>query len=192
MGLRGRTQLTNYQLFFVTTTCEDFLPLIEPQDVKDILVNSLLFCNAKYNAEIVAYALMPEHIHLIIHFKAGNQLSQYMQSFKRFTSRKTLDYWAQHQSGLLKKLKYWDRGLLGYKIWQDRFHDVTLYSLKICWTKLNYINNNPVKAGLCDKAEDYPYSSGAFYNGMPDTKIPLTHMKDINLDFVRVHFRAAS
>ena len=31
------------------------------------------------------------------------------------------------------------------------------------WTKLNYIHNNPVKAGLVSKAEDYKYSSARNY-----------------------------
>lgn len=179
MGLRGRTQSTSYKLFFVTTTCNDFLPLLEPQAVKEILVKSLLFCNEKYNAAIVAYALMPEHIHLMIYFKNNSRLSEYMHSFKRFTSREILEYWKTHQPELLKKLEYWHRGM-GHKIWQDRFHDLALYSPQVCYAKLNYINNNPVKAGLCEKTEDYEYSSGAFYAGMPDTKFPVIHLKDID------------
>ena len=30
--------------------------------------------------------------------------------------------------------------------------------------KLEYIHNNPIRAGLCKEAEDYKYSSARFYN----------------------------
>ncbi len=44
------------------------------------------------------------------------------------------------------------------KIWQSKF------DLRIpndCWKVLNYIHQNPVKAQLCEKAEDYPWSSAS-------------------------------
>ena len=31
------------------------------------------------------------------------------------------------------------------------------------WQKLNYIHNNPIRAGMVNKAEDYVYSSAADY-----------------------------
>ena len=39
------------------------------------------------------------------------------------------------------------------------------YSNKFIEQKLNYIHQNPVKAGIVDKAEDYVYSSARNYAG---------------------------
>lgn len=45
----------------------------------------------------------------------------------------------------------------------SRFHDEAIRDEKMFWTKLNYIHNNPVEAGLAKRIEDYIYSSAANY-----------------------------
>ena len=49
------------------------------------------------------------------------------------------------------------------KLWMKRFDDEVIRDQKMFWTKLNYIHNNPVKAGLVKRAEDYNYSSARNY-----------------------------
>ena len=44
--------------------------------------------------------------------------------------------------------------------------------------KLDYIHNNPVKAGLCSLQEDYKYSSARFYLNNIDEFNILTHYMD--------------
>ncbi len=50
-----------------------------------------------------------------------------------------------------------------YQIWQQDNHPITLYSEKVIWEKADYIHNNPVRAGIVRKPEDYLYSSAANY-----------------------------
>ncbi len=49
------------------------------------------------------------------------------------------------------------------KLWMKRFDDEVIRNGKIFWAKLRYIHNNPVKAGLVIKPEDYKYSSARNY-----------------------------
>ena len=44
-------------------------------------------------------------------------------------------------------------------IWMPRFDDLAIYTEKQFRTKLNYIHNNPVKAGLVSKVTEYEFSS---------------------------------
>ncbi len=44
-----------------------------------------------------------------------------------------------------------------------RFDDEVIRNEKMFWAKLRYIHNNPVKAGLVIKPEDYKYSSARNY-----------------------------
>jgi len=66
-----------------------------------------------------------------------------------------------------------------FKIWEDRFDDLYLTRKETFWTKFNYIHNNPVKAGLVEKPEDYPYSSARNY--YLETKEGLL---EVDIDFV--------
>ena len=53
-----------------------------------------------------------------------------------------------------------------YQLWRNDNHPIELYNSKIAWQKLNYIHDNPVKAYIVEKAEDYLYSSARNYLGM--------------------------
>jgi hypothetical protein len=47
------------------------------------------------------------------------------------------------------------------EIWQVGFHDWTMRDLEDWKAKANYIYMNPVKARLCERPEDWPYSSAS-------------------------------
>ena len=49
------------------------------------------------------------------------------------------------------------------KFWMKRFDDQVIRTQKMFYTKLNYIHNNPVKAGLVNCPEEYRYSSARNY-----------------------------
>ncbi|NID10696.1 hypothetical protein [Fibrivirga algicola] len=65
-----------------------------------------------------------------------------------------------------------------FKIWEDRFDDVVLYSRDVCETKIDYMHQNPVKAGLVAAPEHYRHSSAAFYLTSNKTSA-LLHYLDI-------------
>ena len=52
-----------------------------------------------------------------------------------------------------------------HQIWQQDNHPKELFSNKFKDRKLNYVHNNPVKAGLVDKPERYAWSSAKDYAG---------------------------
>ena len=52
-----------------------------------------------------------------------------------------------------------------YKVWKDGNHAIELYSNKFIRQKINYIHQNPVKAGYTNKIEDWPFSSAIDYFG---------------------------
>jgi hypothetical protein len=52
---------------------------------------------------------------------------------------------------------------VNYQFWRQDNQPKELYSSGFSVQKLNYIHNNPVEAGLVEKAEDYLYSSARNY-----------------------------
>ena len=53
---------------------------------------------------------------------------------------------------------------VNYQFWRQDNQPKELYSPAFTVQKLNYIHNNPVEAGLVEKAEDYLYSSARNYS----------------------------
>jgi len=52
-----------------------------------------------------------------------------------------------------------------YQIWTNDNHPEAIYTADFAYTKINYIHQNPVRAGYVAKAEDYLYSSAIDYAG---------------------------
>ena len=109
------------------------------------------------DVELYAWCLMPNHVHLLL--KEGKlPLSAY---FRRLGT--SFVYWYN--------LKYERVGHL----FQDRYKSETVEDDAYFLTALRYIHLNPVKAGLCGKPEEYPYSSyrGYFENSNLGTEFVL-------------------
>ncbi len=111
-------------------------------------------CREISEFRLYAYCLMSNHVHLLLHAD-GEPLEQVM---KRIGTRYVVWY----------NRKYARTGHL----FQDRYKSEPVQDNAYFLTVLRYILNNPVKAGICRKAEDYPWSSASDYfsgGGMTDT-----------------------
>lgn len=104
-------------------------------------------CKAICGYQIFAYCLMGNHIHLLL--KEGTETLE--QTFKRICGR--FVYWYN--------IKYRRVGHL----FQDRFKSEPVDAEGYFFTVLRYIHQNPVKARLCKRVEEYPYSSYLEYLG---------------------------
>jgi putative transposase len=121
---------------------------------------------------------MPEHIHLILYFEEENKLIEYMRDFKKYTSAQIRRFYMNTDHAVLSQLKFVHR-TQEFKVWKDRFDDLFLYSRNVILTKVNYIHNNAVKAGLSERADDYPYSSASFYMNGEITGVEILHVEEI-------------
>jgi putative transposase len=102
----------------------------------------------------MGYVLMPDHFHALVQQTAeGDQISELMRAFKHSTS-------SEFRAGHVKTEDTCRREKLS---WRRRFDDVHVHGTKIAWTKLRYIHANPVKRGLCETPEAYPWSSAQAY-----------------------------
>jgi putative transposase len=165
MGLRFRP--SGYEhLSFITTTVVNHLKLFVEDRYYQVLIDNLNFYRDKYKFKLVAYVLMPSHVHLLLLVPSEVTESDIMRDFKNYTSMKVRDLLIadcrERELSVLKKaaIGYRDQH---YKVWMDRFDNVVVYSQRTFETKLRYIHNNPVKAGLVLQAEDWKYSSARNY-----------------------------
>ncbi|MBI5048637.1 MAG: transposase [Deltaproteobacteria bacterium] len=165
MGLRNRWNNSGYP-YFVTTTVVEHLNVFKNETHFNILCKSLAFCKIKFTCKLLAYCLMPNHIHLVLWPDRKTAISDFMRDFKKYTSvhiRKLLEL--QGEIIFLQKLRINAQGKKDqiFKLWQSRFDDLVLTDIKTLLTKINYIHENPVRKGLVSKAEDWFYSSASNY-----------------------------
>jgi putative transposase len=85
---------------------------------------------------------------------------------------------ARAPSDIVRAWKGWTSRLLqaalnrSGRIWKDRYSDNIIRTTKELWSVIEYIHNNPVKAGLVAKATDYRWSSAREYaEGAPAERL---------------------
>ena len=120
----------------------------EKEDARKFL-SILSACKAVSGYKLLAYCLMGNHVHLLI--KEGQE--PLGQVFKRIGGRYVYWYNAKYQRA-------------GH-LFQDRFKSEPVENDEYLLAVIRYIHQNPVKAGLCARSEDYPYSSWREYLSEP-------------------------
>lgn len=122
----------------------------KPEDIK-YYIKIMYELKNEHNLKIIAYCVMNNHTHMLIHVEKTEELSKYMQ---KLNSKYALYY----------NKKY---NRVGY-VFRDRYKSEGIFSERQFYTCIKYIYDNPVKAGICSKPEQYPYSnykpSIYFYN----------------------------
>lgn len=139
-------------LIFVTTTVIDWLPVFVRPDIARIVVQQLAETARIKSVSISGYVVMPSHVHMLIGLHNVHNLSRFVQAFKSLTSRRVLRLSLDDPGASLYQTGQ-------FRLWMRRFDDVIITSEEQFRIKLNYIHNNPVRAGLVEDAIGWEYSS---------------------------------
>jgi REP element-mobilizing transposase RayT len=160
-------------VFFTTDTVVDWVDIFTRPTYKHIILESLSYCQKNKGLIIYAWVLMSNHLHLISGSKGEDKVSDIMRDFKKFTSKeimKTLlaDSTESRREWMLNRFEYAgknDDKIKNYRFWEQGNDAQEIYLNDYFNQKLNYIHENPVKAELVNRAEDYRYSSAIDWAG---------------------------
>ena len=74
-------------IYFVTVTVVEWVDVFTREEYKNIILDSLRFCQTEKGLEVYAWVIMSNHLHLIISSTVdGQKLSDIVRDFKKFTS----------------------------------------------------------------------------------------------------------
>jgi REP element-mobilizing transposase RayT len=111
---------------------------------------------------------MDNHFHLICR---GDELGKIIKEIKSFTAREIIKLAEQDgKAWLLNQLSYYrlkHKVDSIHQVWQEGNHPKQISSEEMLRQKIEYLHHNPVRAGLADKPEDWPYSSARNWAGLP-------------------------
>lgn len=95
----------------------------------------------EYGFFIAGYVVMPEHVHLLVSEPPQKLLASALKAIKVSVAKQSIER----------------------PFWQPRYYDFNVYTSRKYIEKLKYIHRNPVKRGLVEKPEDWPWSSFRHY-----------------------------
>jgi putative transposase len=132
--------LSPSRMFFVSTKTSMGRALLQSERNATLLIDVLRSYVAARKFQLHDFVVMPDHLHLLITVRDTMTIEKAMQFIKggfSFRLRKELGY-------------------LG-EVWQRGFSEVRVYDRRSLLRYQEYIAQNPVKAGLVDSPEKYPY-----------------------------------
>ncbi len=143
----------NYSYFFTVVTHNRKAILI---DNIDKLRESFRLSKSKYDYEIEAIVILPDHFHMILTPKVAKDYPKIISHIKR-SFLYGLDQNLKNSAKIdlsSSKLKRQHSG-----IWQSRYYEHTIRDEKDFKIRFDYIHFNPVKHKLVSKVKDWEYSS---------------------------------
>ena len=171
MGIRNK--ISPDYVYFITLTIVDWLDIFTRPAYKHIIIDSLNYCIANKGLKVYCWCLMSNHMHMIASTTEGNNLSDVLRDFKKFTSKdliRTLKEIPESRRDWLLNLFWYagknDKKIKYYKVWQEGNDAKEIHSTDFLNQKLEYIHNNPVRAEMVVSPEDYLYSSAKDYSGL--------------------------
>jgi putative transposase len=173
----SRNYKINHQegIYYITFATVEWVDLFTRAEYRNILIDSLKFCQNHKGLQIFGWVIMSNHVHFILRSKSGD-LSGTIRDFKKYTAVKLIQEISYNSKesrkdwmlDVFKKAGKSNSQNKNYQLWQQNNHpkEILPYSPKFGKQKLDYIHNNPINAGLVEKAEDYIYSSARDYAGI--------------------------
>lgn len=158
-------------IHFLTFTIVGWIDLFSRQRYRDIILESFAFCRKNKGLQIGAFVIMSNHLHVIWTATNGN-LSDIIRDFKTHTSKAMFESILKEPESRKEWLEYMFRFFSNktaanenFKIWSGDSHPEAIYTSEFLMSKLNYIHENPVRAGIVADAVQYLYSSAGIYAG---------------------------
>ena len=161
------------QALFITLNTKNRLPVFRKDEIKSVLCQAIDEVRKSAGFLLFAYAIMLDHLHVITN--QPRPISEVLRVLKGITARRVIDYLKERNySESLAKLQHEVRDRnYQYSLWQTEKNVYPIFSEGLFMQKVNYIHNNPVQAGMVERAIDYRWSSARIWRGCPLDDEPL-------------------
>jgi putative transposase len=137
---------TGIQRYFLTICTHHRTELFRDKDVVDAVVDHFLQTAREHDVAIVAYCVMPDHVHLLVD---GERDDSDLTRFVKI---------AKQRAG------YWFKQRVGKRLWQKGYYEHVLRNDERTEAVAYYIIANPVRKHLVERPEEYPYWGSAVYS----------------------------
>lgn len=130
---------TDHPVYYITVCTEPRRSILANTEIHDSF-KKFAERATEYKVLVGRYVIMPDHVHFFAAFSPNSpSLSMWMKSWKNALSKtlRQMGIPAQH--------------------WEKDFFDHVMRSAESYEEKWNYVLQNPVRAGLVQRAEDWPY-----------------------------------
>jgi len=137
-----REIIAGARTFFATSKTFQGKCLLQSQRSAELLIDVFRSYTLAGKFKIREFVVMPDHFHVLVSLDGNTSIERAVQLIKgNFSFRR------KRELGLKSE------------VWQRGFSEVRIMHQENYLARKQYIDDNPVRAGLADSAENYPYCS---------------------------------
>ncbi|MBM4437109.1 MAG: transposase [Actinobacteria bacterium] len=127
-------------IYFVTASTHRKATVLRERSAHAVSA-ALQRLRAESRADVLAYVVMPDHLHALLVPRGGDQIGKVVAFIKHVSSKSVR------------------RGGFAGRVWEERFYDRVLRNEDELRNAVAYIHANPVRAGLCEDERAWPWST---------------------------------
>ncbi len=148
---------------FLTIKCNLNIPHFRNSYLCKLFLDQLIITRNRLNFKLLAYVIMPNHIHLLIFNDSKVRVSRILHSIKRPFSYKAMKYIEMNNARIASRLKVTRKGKQYYQFWQEGAFGRNVYSDEVVRKTIEYMHNNPVRANLVTEPVEWRWSSARLW-----------------------------
>jgi putative transposase len=154
-------------VYFITSVTHRRLPVFQTDKLKQILAEAFNEARKSSGFKIYAYALMPDHYHVITDGK--QKPSDTLRYLNGISARRVINYLKEngYSSSLDKLRRGGNVGEHKYSLWEHHSNTFLITSESMLMKKAFYIHQNPVAQGLVEDGAEHVYSSFRYWSLRP-------------------------
>ena len=159
----------------LTFSCFEQLPLLAKDRTRRWFVEALDVARRKWDFELWAYVIMPEHVHILLYPRPDQyDIAAIRKSIKQSVSRRAVRFLRTEAPRWTERLVVVESGRRFHRFWQPGGgYDRNVYKAKVAWASAEYIHANPVRRGLVAQPTDWEWSSARWYAGDDGVILPM-------------------
>lgn len=161
---KRKSYIEKGEIYFWTATINQWQRLLENDEYKDVIIDSLQYLTDLGKIDVFAFIIMPNHIHLIWRVNEPNGKESPQGSLLKYTAHQ---FKKKLQAEDREKLELYkvNSSTMNYEFWQRDSLAVPIFTREVAFQKLKYIHNNPLAEHwqLAKHPCEYKYSSARYY-----------------------------
>ncbi len=148
---------------FITFSVYHRRALLSSPAAKQIVISQLGKLVASGKIKVAGFVIMPDHVHAVLWSEDDSNLPAVLRVWKSTSAHWLRKHYENANPEVIKHLKTKRSGREVVCFWQRRYYDHNPRSHDKIREKIDYMHYSPVKKGLCERPEDYLWSSARWY-----------------------------
>jgi REP element-mobilizing transposase RayT len=159
--------------FYFTAVAHHRLPIFGTDGLKQVLCDAYDEARRSHGILILAYVIMVDHVHLLVY--SHKAMSEVLRLLNGISARRVIEYLKENgfESSLFKLRGEVRERNHKHSVWHHHSDSLDIVGEDTFRQKVEYIHQNPVRAGFVERAEDYRFSSARQWKGVARDDEPL-------------------